>query len=48
MGHAAHAPRDPAREARLYRRFPWLQKLVRAGVYGGRELLVLGFVKRPG
>jgi cation diffusion facilitator CzcD-associated flavoprotein CzcO len=36
-----------ARERRLYRRFPILQKLVRGGVYTGRELLVLGFVKQP-
>ena len=34
-------------ERRLYRRFPALQKLVRGGVYAGRELLVLGFVKNP-
>jgi len=36
-----------ARERRLYKRFPLLQKLVRGGVYSGRELLVLGFVKQP-
>ena len=35
------------RERRLYRRFPLLQRLVRGGIYSGRELLVLGFVKRP-
>jgi cation diffusion facilitator CzcD-associated flavoprotein CzcO len=35
------------RERRLYKRFPILQKLVRGGVYSGRELLVLGFVKQP-
>jgi cation diffusion facilitator CzcD-associated flavoprotein CzcO len=34
-------------ERRLYRRFPALQKLSRAGVYAGRETLVLGFVKYP-
>jgi cation diffusion facilitator CzcD-associated flavoprotein CzcO len=34
-------------ERRLYRRVPALQKLVRGGVYAGRELLVLGFVKNP-
>ncbi len=31
------------REHRLYRRVPLAQKAVRAGVYWGRELLVLGF-----
>jgi cation diffusion facilitator CzcD-associated flavoprotein CzcO len=36
---------DP--ERRLYRRLPALQKAVRAGVYAGREALVLGFVKNP-
>jgi cation diffusion facilitator CzcD-associated flavoprotein CzcO len=35
------------RERRLYRRLPVLQKLVRGGVYVGRELLVPGFVKHP-
>jgi cation diffusion facilitator CzcD-associated flavoprotein CzcO len=35
------------RERRLYRRVPALQKAIRAGVYAGRELLVLGFVKDP-
>jgi cation diffusion facilitator CzcD-associated flavoprotein CzcO len=35
-------------ERRLYRRLPALQKLTRAAVYAGREVLVLGFVKRPG
>jgi cation diffusion facilitator CzcD-associated flavoprotein CzcO len=34
-------------ERRLYTRFPLLQKLVRGGVYAGRELFVLGFVKNP-
>ena len=34
-------------EKRLYDRFPILQKLVRGGVYAGRELFVLGFVKNP-
>ena len=34
-------------EARLYLRFPLLQKLVRGSAYGLRELLVLGFVKNP-
>jgi len=36
-----------AREKRLYKRFPLLQKLVRGGAYAGRELFVLGFVKNP-
>ena len=34
-------------EARLYERFPPLQKLVRGTAYSLRELLVLGFVKNP-
>jgi cation diffusion facilitator CzcD-associated flavoprotein CzcO len=34
-------------ERRLYRTVPALQKAVRAGVYAGRELFVLGFVKDP-
>jgi cation diffusion facilitator CzcD-associated flavoprotein CzcO len=34
-------------ERRLYRAVPGLQKLVRGGIYGGRELLVFGFVKNP-
>jgi len=34
-------------ERALYRRFPLLQRLNRAGVYAGRELAVIGFVKRP-
>lgn len=34
-------------ERRLYKRFPALQKLVRAGVYAQREGAVLGFVKNP-
>jgi cation diffusion facilitator CzcD-associated flavoprotein CzcO len=34
-------------ERRLFRLFPALQRLVRGGIYTGRELLVLGFVKRP-
>jgi cation diffusion facilitator CzcD-associated flavoprotein CzcO len=34
-------------ERRVYRAFPALQKLVRGGIYAGREALVLGFVKRP-
>src|SRR5215216_1119394 len=34
-------------ERRLYRTAPSLQKLIRAGIYAGREVLVLGFVKNP-
>jgi cation diffusion facilitator CzcD-associated flavoprotein CzcO len=34
-------------ERRLYRAVPALQKAVRAGVYAGRELYVLGFAKDP-
>ncbi|HEX8074872.1 MAG TPA: NAD(P)/FAD-dependent oxidoreductase, partial [Thermoleophilaceae bacterium] len=34
-------------ERRLYRAFPALQKLVRGGVYVGREVAILGFVKNP-
>jgi cation diffusion facilitator CzcD-associated flavoprotein CzcO len=34
-------------ERQLYRRFPAVQKLVRGGVYAGRELFVLGFAKDP-
>jgi cation diffusion facilitator CzcD-associated flavoprotein CzcO len=34
-------------ERRLYRAVPALQKLARGGVYAGREVLVLGFVKNP-
>ena len=34
-------------ERRLYRLVPPLQRLVRGGIYTARELLVLGFVKRP-
>ncbi|MBA0127768.1 NAD(P)/FAD-dependent oxidoreductase [Haloechinothrix sp. YIM 98757] len=34
-------------ERRLYRSFPPLQRLARAGVYVGRELMVPGFVKYP-
>src|SRR5215211_4085235 len=39
--------RITAAERALYRRLPALQKLNRAGVYAGRELFVLGFVKDP-
>ncbi len=34
-------------ERTLYRRVPLAQRAVRAAVYAGRELLVLGFVKEP-
>jgi cation diffusion facilitator CzcD-associated flavoprotein CzcO len=34
-------------ERRLYRRFPPLQRLVRASIYAAREMLVPGFVHRP-
>jgi cation diffusion facilitator CzcD-associated flavoprotein CzcO len=34
-------------ERRVYRTLPFLQKLVRGGVYAGREALVLGFAKNP-
>jgi cation diffusion facilitator CzcD-associated flavoprotein CzcO len=34
-------------ERRLFRTFPFLQRLVRGGVYVGRETAVLGFVKHP-
>jgi cation diffusion facilitator CzcD-associated flavoprotein CzcO len=44
-----HTDRPISRfERRLYRRFPLLQRLVRGGVYAGRELFVVGFVKNPG
>lgn len=43
-----HTARPISRlEHRLYRRLPALQRLVRGGIYTGRELLVLGFVKQP-
>ncbi len=35
------------RERSIFRRFPFVQRAVRAGIYGGRELLVLGFAKEP-
>jgi len=45
---APHSSRPISRlERRLYRALPWLQRLVRGGVYVMRELLVLGFVKNP-
>ena len=43
-----HTDRPTTRaERRLYRRLPAAQRLVRGGIYAARELLVLGFVKRP-
>jgi cation diffusion facilitator CzcD-associated flavoprotein CzcO len=43
-----HSSRPITRfERRLYRRLPPAQRLVRGGIYAGRELLVLGFVKHP-
>ena len=43
-----HTNRDTTSfERRLYKRFPALQKLVRGGIYAGREAFVLGFVKYP-
>ena len=49
VDHAAPEPRRSAasRSAALRRASRALQKLVRGGVYAGRELLVLGFVKHP-
>jgi cation diffusion facilitator CzcD-associated flavoprotein CzcO len=35
------------RERRVYRALPAVQRLVRGGIYAGRELLVVGFVFRP-
>ena len=43
-----HSDRPTSRlERQLYRRLPALQRLVRTGVYWGRELMVLGFAKNP-
>ena len=43
-----HSTRPTTRfERRLYKRLPFLQKLVRGGVYAARETFVLGFVKQP-
>jgi cation diffusion facilitator CzcD-associated flavoprotein CzcO len=39
--------RITAAEKALYRRFPLVQKAVRAGIYWGRESMVLGFAKLP-
>jgi len=45
MPHSAR-PVKPI-ERRVYRRFPAAQRVVRGGIYAGRELMVLGFVKQP-
>jgi cation diffusion facilitator CzcD-associated flavoprotein CzcO len=45
MPHSNRPIRDWERG--LYRRLPAAQRLVRGAIYAGRELLVLGFVKRP-
>jgi cation diffusion facilitator CzcD-associated flavoprotein CzcO len=43
-----HSDRPTTRFERwLYRRVPAAQRLVRAGVYGARELVALGMTKRP-
>jgi len=43
-----HTSRPTRRwERGLYRAFPALQRLMRGGIYAGREVLVLGFVKNP-
>jgi cation diffusion facilitator CzcD-associated flavoprotein CzcO len=43
-----HSSRPITRaEQRLLARVPLAQRLVRGGIYAGRELLVLGFVKQP-
>ncbi len=45
MPHGKRPIRDAERA--LYRRVPLAQKLVRGAVYAARELLVVGFAKRP-
>ena len=45
MPHGDRAITDFERS--LYRRVPMAQRLVRGGVYAGKELLVFGFVKDP-
>ncbi|MBW3608963.1 MAG: NAD(P)/FAD-dependent oxidoreductase [Actinobacteria bacterium] len=43
-----HSDRPTTRlERRLYKRLPFLQKMVRGGVYCSRESLLLGFIKNP-
>jgi cation diffusion facilitator CzcD-associated flavoprotein CzcO len=45
LPHSNRAIRDW--ERRLFRALPAAQRLVRGGIYAGREALVLGFVKDP-
>jgi cation diffusion facilitator CzcD-associated flavoprotein CzcO len=45
LPHSSRPIRDW--ERRLYRAVPGAQRLVRGGIYAGREALVLGFVKNP-
>ena len=43
-----HADRPTTRlERRLYKRLPFLQRVVRGGVYWSRESLLLGFISKP-
>jgi cation diffusion facilitator CzcD-associated flavoprotein CzcO len=43
-----HSSRPISRfEQRLFKALPFTQRLMRGGIYAGRELLVLGFVKQP-
>jgi len=43
-----HTDRPTTRfERRLYKTFPFLQRLVRGGIYSARESNVVGFVKNP-
>lgn len=43
-----HTTRPTTRfERQLYKRLPALQRIVRGGIYAGRETAVLGFVKQP-
>ena len=47
LGDAAPRPADHRLRAPLYRRFPALQRAVRAGVYWSRELVVPGLAFEP-
>ena len=47
VGDAAAGPQDHRAEKAVYRRFPLVQRAVRAGIYWGRESFVLGFAKLP-